>query len=456
MIPLALRPHRVLLAAVLVGNAVAFGGIDPAARLLTAGAAVALAWTLVAPPAVPRLHRWAIAGVGALAILQLVPLPLALRRLVAPGLADVLPRGWRPLSLAPWQTVEVVATAVVVLVIALSAARMASSRSGLPQLLTTLAVTGAVLAVLGLASEPGLPSRILMVRSNTGGGSPYGPFVNHNHFAVGIELTLPAMLVLLAAGARQLSRPGDGRRGGVVTVLAAATTAAVSLAALLRCGSRGGVLALVVGATLTAPLWWRRGRGPSWAWLAAGAAVLAAALGLAWSRIPALREGFSELLVVEGIQGNTRWDIWRGTLRLAARSSILGSGLGSFPYVVGLDKPATGAEVLTHAHNDWLEWTAEGGAAGAAVLLLGAVGMARLLDPRRVRRSRFEYRYALAGGAMALTATSLHELIGFGLQTPVNLLLCAVWVGLVWGVTSTLGGHGPAAETTVAQSKENP
>ncbi len=459
MLPLALRPHRVLLAAVLVGNAVAFAGIDPLARLLTAAAAVALAWSLEGPPPVPHLHRLALAGVGLLAILQLVPLPLALRRLLAPGLGDVLPGGWRPLSLAPWQTIEVVATTVVAVVLALAAARMAGSRSGLPQLLTTLAATGVVLALLGLASEPGLPSKVLLVRANTGGGSPYGPYVNHNHFALGIELTLPATLVLLAAGARHLSHPGGARRRGVVTVLAAGTAAAVGLAALLRCGSRGGVLALTAGALLTAPLWWRRGRGPHWAWLVAGTAVLTAALALAWSRVPALREGFTQLLVVEGtegVEGNTRWDIWRGTMHLAARSPLLGSGLGSFPHVAGLDKPATGAEVLVQAHNDWLEWLADGGALGAAILLLGGAGMVRLLSPRRVRRTRFEYRYALAGSAMALTAAALHELIGFGLQTPVNWLLCATWVGLVWGVTATLNGHGPAAETTGARPEEIP
>ena len=35
---------------------------------------------------------------------------------------------------------------------------------------------------------------------------------------------------------------------------------------------------------------------------------------------------------------------------------------------------------------------------------------------------------------MALTATALHEMVGFGLQTPVNRYLLAAWVGLVWGV----------------------
>jgi hypothetical protein len=64
------------------------------------------------------------------------------------------------------------------------------------------------------------------------------------------------------------------------------------------------------------------------------------------------------------------------------------------------------------------------------------VAVAVSLRPDRVRRLRFELRYPLAGAAVALVATALHETVGFGLQTPLNRYLLAVWVGLAWGVWS--------------------
>jgi hypothetical protein len=51
-----------------------------------------------------------------------------------------------------------------------------------------------------------------------------------------------------------------------------------------------------------------------------------------------------------------------------------------------------------------------------------------------VRRLRFEFRYALAGLALALVATGIHEVIGFGLQTPLNRYLLATWIGMMWGL----------------------
>jgi len=124
--------------------------------------------------------------------------------------------------------------------------------------------------------------------------------------------------------------------------------------------------------------------------------------------------------------------------------------------VIGLDKPATGIAVLEQAHNDWLEWLSTTGLAGAFVLTLVLVAVAGPLRPHRVRRLRHELRYPLAGATLALAATALHETVGFGLQTPLNRYLLAVWIGLVFGVAARLseverrrsaavGGTPPAA-----------
>ena len=426
--------HRVLLAALLVGNTVAFAGLDPPAKLITAAIVLLLMIDLRRMPTVPATLRASVWGFLILVAIQLTPLPAGLRKLIQPGFAEVMHAGWAPLSLAPWSTLQVTVSAVVLAGISLTAARMASTRSGLPLLLSFVAVTGGLMAVLGLAGEAGAPEYVLLFRANTGGGDVYGPFVNSNHFAAGIELSLPAALVLLAAAIRNLPKPGSSRQRAAVTALGAAVVVVVALAAVLRSGSRGGVLFLVAALLLTAGLWLRPMRARRWPWVTAIVALLIVVMSLAWTRLPQLRDGFAELLVLEGVEGNTRWDLWAGTVASFLRSPVIGSGLGSYRHVIGLDKPATGASILEQAHNDWLEWASTAGIAGLVVLSLFLVGVALPLRPRRVRRLRFDLRYPLAGAAVALTATALHEAVGFGLQTPINRYLLAVWIGLVWGV----------------------
>jgi len=440
--------HRIVLGIVLLGNAVAFAGVDPPTRLATAVLALVLALDLRRPSAVPRSHSIAAGVLIGLAAIQLVPLPEGLRRLIQPGFAEVIVGGWAPLSLAPWATLQAVASVAIVIVLALTAARMAATRSGLPLLLALLAGTGVVIAILGLAGEAGAPERVMLVRDNTGGGSPYGPYVNENHFAQGIELTLPAALVLLAVGARQLRQPGSRRQLAAVTVLGAAVTTAVAVAALLRSGSRGGALFVVAAALATFPLWLRPRRAGGRRWPAVViACLLVIVIGaLSWARLPQLEEGFKRLLVIEGVEGNDRWDLWAGTFRSWQRSPVVGSGLGSYRHVISLDKPATGTSVLEQAHNDWLEWASTTGAVGVGVLVLVVGGLVMALLPTRVRRRRFEIRYPLAAVALTMTTTALHEMVGFGLQTPLNRYLFAVWIGMVWGLGDRIvdGGAPPS------------
>jgi O-antigen ligase len=241
-------------------------------------------------------------------------------------------------------------------------------------------------------------------------------------------------MVLLAVGLRHILERRSTRQRSMVVSLAAAVSCAIGCAAMLRSGSRGGMLFLVLAAIATLPLWWRRRGARRWRWIPVVSLVVAVALGLASTRLDAVREGFSHLLVLEGVEGNTRWDLWQGTLRLWRRAPLLGCGLGGYRYAIGLDKPATGERVLEQAHNDWLEWLATGGVVGAALLVTAIVALMLLLLPGSVRRLRFEYRYPLAGAGMALVATALHETVGFALQTPLNRYLLASWLGLVWGL----------------------
>jgi len=446
--------HRLAFGAILLGNSVVFAGVDPPTRLATAAVVLLLILDLRCIPDVPRLHRLAGFIVASLVMVQLVPLPEVVRRVIEPGFTEVMASGWAPLSLAPWATLQAAASGVVVVGIALTAARIATTRSGLPVLLALLAGTGVLVAVLGLAGEAGAPEKVLLVRDNTGGGSPYGPFVNENHFAQAMELTLPAALVLLAVNARQLRGSGSRRQLAAVMVLSSAVVTVVTVAAMLRSGSRGGALFLLVALALTFPLWLRplRFRGRRWPAVVAGLVLISVVGSLSWTRLPELEEGFRDLFAVEGVDGNTRWDLWAGTVRSWERSPIVGSGLGSYRHVIGMDKPATGQSVLEQAHNDWLEWVSTTGLVGVAALLIFVVGASMSLVPWRVRRLRFEFRYALAGIALALVATAIHEIVGFGLQTPLNRYLLATWIGMLWGLAGR--GHDPGGGREIAGASQ--
>ena len=70
-------------------------------------------------------------------------------------------------------------------------------------------------------------------RTLTAGGDPFGPFVNRNHFAGFVELTLPAGVALMIfRGLRRDMIPLTG----LLTI--------VPIGAMILSGSRGGIVSL--------------------------------------------------------------------------------------------------------------------------------------------------------------------------------------------------------------------
>lgn len=432
-----LSRYRVLLALVLLGNALAFAGVDPITQAMTAAVAILLVWDFRRLPSMPSMQGWMISSLGLLFLMQLIPLPLGIRALLQPGFRDFLPAGWAPLSLAPWATVEMAADAVLLWVLALIASKMAGTRSGVPALMLLIAATGIFSAVLGLVSEGADPSTVLFFRPNVQGGSPYGAFVNRNHFAQSMELCLPALMVLLAHALRRLPNPGEIRQKAAVSAIGSFVGLVLGIGALLRTGSRGGSLFFIAAVLITAPMWRRSiGGGKFWYRWSVVVIIALVAGGLAATRLPDLRERMSTLFAVEGMQGNTRLDFWKASLDSFARAPLLGSGAGSYRYVISIDKPATGAMVLEEAHSDYLEWFSTSGIVGGIIGLLMIVSTALMIRPGRVRSLRADYRYPLAGASVALLATAFHESIGFGLQTPINRYVLVLWIGMIWGMVN--------------------
>ncbi len=139
---------------------------------------------------------------------------------------------------------------------------------------------------------------------------------------------------------------------------------------------------------------------------------------------------------------------------------MVGSGLGSYRYVIGMDKPATGRSVLEQAHNDWLEWASTTGIVGVAALLLPVViDLSRMTGVAPSRLLLPLSMGSLLGGLTTLVGTPPNILVSialvdngyesFGLfdYTPIGLsiVLAAIGFFLVLG-RHLLPTRSPAGE----------
>jgi putative inorganic carbon (HCO3(-)) transporter len=111
---------------------------------------------------------------------------------------------------------------------------------------------------------------------------------------------------------------------------------------------------------------------------------------------------------------------------------LLGSGLGSFPAVFPRYSGEGTALSYTHAHNDYLEFAAEVGIVGIALLgLMVSMSFIAALRAQRVRRDPVMRGISFAS-MMAITALMIHCTVDFNLQIPANALTFMQLLAFGW------------------------
>jgi O-antigen ligase len=257
--------------------------------------------------------------------------------------------------------------------------------------------------------------------------TPFGSYVNHNHFAglVGMGVVLSAAMALGHARRHGGPSPAAIGLGGLSLALTAAHLAS---------RSRGGLLALFVGLAVMVILWAgssRSQRMPGWRLaVVGGLALVVLAFGLAV--IPRSSRTHLATLARGGADssGAYRLEVAAGTLRLAAAHPLAGSGLGAYADAFPPFKRGHGDVRTTHAESDVLEFLAEAGLAG---VLLAAWLVWSLWQgfEDRLRHGRDPFRKSIVVGALAaVAALAVHSALDFNLRLPANALVFATLLGV--------------------------
>jgi O-antigen ligase len=290
-------------------------------------------------------------------------------------------------------------------------------------------------SLMGIVQRFASDAKIYGLRTLTEGGDPFGPFVNRNHFAGFVELTLPiAFALMIFRGLRRDMFPMAG------------LLAIVPLGAMVLSGSRGGIISFAFAIAVLALLT-RSRKGPDAPRLAAIAMVGFAALALVlWLGAGKAIERFSTLHSGD-VSLARRSNMVQSAAHIFFDHPLAGAGLGSLVAVYPKYETAYDGNVVDHVHNDYMELLAEMG-------LLGALcGIAFLWILSRDARTCFladqgHFSRAIHAGAIAaLCGLLLHSLVDFNLHIPSNAILFLLQAHLA--TTPPLPSEGPGARRRV-------
>jgi len=266
-------------------------------------------------------------------------------------------------------------------------------------------------SLLGIVQHFTSEGTIYWLRPLRSGGDPFGPYVNRNHFAGFVELTLPVGLAMLIfRGLRRDLYP----LASLLTI--------IPIGALILSGSRGGIVSFGFE---VAVLWLlaKTRKGPEGPRLTALAIVALAAVALiAWLGAGEAIERFSMVRPGE-VTIERRFTMSQGAAHIFEDHPVKGAGLGALVAIYPRYEILYDGRLVDHVHNDYIEMLAETGVLG------GLCGLAFLWILFREAKTCYgaeqgHFSRALHAGAVTgLCGMLLHSFVDFNLHIPANALL---------------------------------
>jgi O-antigen ligase len=365
--------------------------------------------------------RWPLLLLPCYVAFQLIPLPLSLLRFLSPARAEVLNTlapvdlsiSFAPVSVIASATLPQLLSVAGYIAVFLLVREIAWCRSDRPWMpVFPIIIIGGLEAALGL----------LQYALSETAGPAHGTYVNRNHFAGLLEMTLPFAVIYPVA---MLRRRRSRRHFSAPLVLKACTVLAAALLIFMGIAyslSRMGFAASLCSIFAMGVLGLGAGRPARKRWLAIGlmgALVLLSFIFLAPDQL-ILR--FAHLSSSDG-----RVLMWKETLPLIAAYPLFGCGLGGYESAFHKFNVSSPNWTVDYAHNDYLQLMAELGILG--FLIAAALMLAILVKALRATRRNFgsDDHYLSLACTSAIIVILIHSFVDFNLYIPANALLLA-WI----------------------------
>jgi O-antigen ligase len=394
-----------------------------------------------------NIIRYAALAFLAFLVLQIIPLPFFLLKLVSPATAEYVflltgrTGGFHSISLAPYETLMYGFRFLVFVLFFLALFQVSFKKKEIISIFNVLILSAVFQALFGLLKYLNGNRYFFLFFHEAKENDPLlkyltGTLGNPDHFAFYLGMTLPVFLAYLFLKLRFLSSGASLREKIIAAVdrnkffLLYAAVPVLLGAGIILTGSRAGIITMLISFIIFGQLavYLKQGRGIRKKLAIFFIGITAAALFIG---IQTTLDKFMST----NFESQGRFLRWPATLDMAKDFPVLGAGFGTYRYSYFLYDPDQAGNWSTHAHNDYLETAAEGGIAGSVLffLLTGSLfySIARMWWERR----HPEIKIMGAGIITSLFAAALHSFFDFSLRIPANafvfILVMALGIKLI-------------------------
>jgi O-antigen ligase len=429
-----------------------FGGTEPLAFSVVQIVLLGLGILLLVMYGTPRVGKPRVPVavplfLVALVLLQIIPLPASLIRLLHNTGNQLSGTYFATTSIAPYETLSHLVILLTYLAAFYLTLAVCQRPNGSRHLIFALLALGTFEACYGLVQYLTGWQQIFTYVKKHNLEQATGTYINPNHYAGLLEMVLPFALAFAfyQFGKIPKARPDTAHRMPSFfsdqesqKFFLLLFLAVILFVALVFSTSRMGIVSAVVSTlllfTLIATSRLRRVNAAVFAIL-----FLSAGIGMTvWIGPEPVLARFKALEQGHAVTDQIRWSIWQDTLQLIRQHPWLGTGLGTFQIAYPSVQTILLTMFVNHANNDYLEFASDLGLP-MGLFLFGAVFYLLVRSIRRFRISepRFERAAALGcfGGVVAIL---LHSVTDFNVYIPANALLFVVILGLAYACSFQL------------------
>lgn len=384
-------------------------------------------------------------------LFQLIPLPPAALKAISPAAYETYARagwgegGWVPISLNKKAALMEFFRLAAYVCFYFLTVQMLAEKGRLKRTVAAISVFASALSLFAILQHITSNGKIYWLRGLAdAAGTPFGPYVNRNHYAGLMEMLFPVVLGMFLyymPPARygplraRLSEFIGRRRSGIHLILGLSSVLIATSVFLSL--SRGGIMSLGLSMVLFGALLFKSGASLKRGLLVVSI-IAVTIFSVGWFGWVPIMERFEDAAHPEFQAYDERRTIWKDSAEMAGDYLASGAGFGSFKSLYPSYRTLTDdTRAVEHAHNDYIE-IASGGGLTALFLALWFAGAVLLRFWRAFSKRREPYSIHLSiGCAAGLFSIALHGLTDFNLHIGANGLFFFFLAGLMVSASHT-------------------
>lgn len=384
-------------------------------------------------------------------LLQLIPLPSGIIAIISPEIYNLYqttqsfekPIQWMSLSINQKATTAEFFRILCYGTFYILTVQILTDRKLFKRVITVLVVFASVLSLFGILQHVLSNNKIFWLRELTMGGTPFGPYVNRNHYAGLMEMLFPLVLGLFLyykphvsykSFREKIAELFNLQRTNIHILLGFAGVL-IGTSVFLTL-SRSGIVSLCLSMALFGFMvtvsGMSRARG-----IIIMIVFLLIALSVGWFGWGPIFERFEKVMNAQGDISEQRLQLWSDSGHIIRDFPATGTGFGSYINIYPRYRTISGDAIADHAHNDYIELLSNGGVIAFLILLWFILTVLYKSFKTYIQRHELYSIYIFLGCIAGIISLLMHSTTDFNLHIGANGLYFVFLFGLAVSAANT-------------------